>query len=199
MSGFKNFVLRGNLVDFAVAVIIAIAFGTVVTTFTEWLTGLMPDSADKVFGTDKASFGAFLNAVIAFLILAAVVYFFVVVPYNNTFRRFVVNPVLRGFYALWKLRGKGLGFTEFRYAKAEMDRFLRNTDFEVLRVEPDDFLSPWNKGLFVDLCDVGSFVHHEHKPPFEFGRFGSRVIATIQSAGLWHSCAGIFYVARARK
>ena len=80
-----------------------------------------------------------------------------------------------------------------------MDRFLHNTAFEVLRVEPDDFFRPWNKGLFVDLCDVGSFVHHEHKPPFEFGRFGNAVISTLQSVGLWHSCAGIFYVARARK
>jgi ubiquinone/menaquinone biosynthesis C-methylase UbiE len=126
-------------------------------------------------------------------------FFFVVVPFNNTFRRLVVNPTLRAFYALWHARGKGLGFTEFRYSKTEMDGFLRATAFDVLRVEPDDFFLPWTKGLFVDLCDVGSFVHHEHKPPFEFGPFGQRVIRTIQSAGLWHSCAGIFYVTRARK
>jgi SAM-dependent methyltransferase len=125
--------------------------------------------------------------------------FFVVVPFNNSFRRFVVNPTLRAFYALWAVRGKQLGFTEFRYTKAEMDGFLRATNFETLRVEPDDFFLPWSKGLFVDLCDVGSFVHFEHKPPFEFGRFGRTVIQTIQSAGLWHSCAGIFYVTRARK
>lgn len=125
--------------------------------------------------------------------------FFVVVPFNNTFRRLVVNPTLRAFYALWALRGKGLGFTEFRYTKAEMDGFLRATDFEVLRVEPDDFFPPWNKGLFVDVCDVGSFVHYEHKPPFEFGPRGRTLIGAIQRAGLWHSCAGIFYVTRARK
>jgi large conductance mechanosensitive channel len=81
MSGFKNFVLKGNLVDLAVAVIIGVAFGTVVTTFTEWLTGLMPSSMDNLFSTEVGSFGNFLNAVIAFLILAAVVYFFVVVPF----------------------------------------------------------------------------------------------------------------------
>ena len=56
-------------------------------------------------------------------------------------------------------------------------------------VEPDDFFLPWTKGLFVDLCDVGSFVHYEHKPPFEFGRAGRTSSGTIQSAGLWHSCA----------
>src|SRR5439155_1327667 len=125
--------------------------------------------------------------------------FLVVVPFNNTFRRLVVNPTLRLFYALWRLRGKELGFTEFRYRPEEMDGFLRRTDFEIARVVPDDYLLPWSKGLFVDLCDVGSFVHYEHKPPYEFGRFGQTVARTIQRAGMWGSCEGIFYVARARK
>ncbi len=83
MSGFKNFVLRGNLVDLAVAVIIGTAFGTVVTTFTNWLTAQMPASVENIFTNKENTFGAFLNAVIAFLILAAVVYFFVVVPYTK--------------------------------------------------------------------------------------------------------------------
>jgi SAM-dependent methyltransferase len=125
--------------------------------------------------------------------------FFVVVPFNNTFRRLVVNPTLRAFYGLWALRGRPLGFTEFRYTKAEMDGFLRRTDFEVVKVLPDDYFLPWSKGLFVDLCDVGSFVHYEHKPPYEFGRFGTTVARTIQSLGVWHSCEGIFYVTRAKK
>jgi SAM-dependent methyltransferase len=125
--------------------------------------------------------------------------FFMVVPYNNAFRRLVVNPALRAFYALWKLRGKELGFTEFRYRKDETDGFLTRSNFEIMRVEPDDYFLPWSKGLFVDLCDVGSFVHFEHKPPYEFGRFGQGVVRTIQSIGLWHSCEGIFYVSRARK
>ena len=83
MSGFKNFILRGNLVDIAVAFIIGLAFAAVVTTFTNWLTGLMPDSASNVFSNEANSFGAFLNAVISFLILAAVVYFAVVMPYTK--------------------------------------------------------------------------------------------------------------------
>ena len=78
MSGFKAFILRGNLVDLAVAVIIGTAFGAVVTTFTQWLTAQMPDSAKDIFENTPNSFGAFLNAVVAFLILAAVVYFAVV-------------------------------------------------------------------------------------------------------------------------
>ena len=83
MTGFKNFILRGNLVDLAVAVIIGTAFGTVVTTFTNWLTAQLPKEATKVFTNSPNSFGAFMNAVIAFLILAAVVYFFVVMPYTK--------------------------------------------------------------------------------------------------------------------
>lgn len=88
MSGFRAFVLKGNLVDLAVAVIIGVAFGAVVTTFTEWLTGLMPDTASNLFSTEPQSFGAFLNATISFLILAAVVYFFVVKPYMAAKERF---------------------------------------------------------------------------------------------------------------
>ncbi len=83
MTGFKNFLLRGNLVDLAVGVIVGLAFAAVVSTFTNWLTGLMPDAVDNLFSNDKNSFGAFLNAVVAFVIMAAVVYFFVVVPYTK--------------------------------------------------------------------------------------------------------------------
>lgn len=88
MTGFKNFLLRGNLIEIAVAFIVGAAFGTVVKTFTEWLTGLMPDSTNNIFGTDPQSFGAFLNAVVAFVLVAAVVYFFVVVPYTKAKERF---------------------------------------------------------------------------------------------------------------
>jgi len=124
---------------------------------------------------------------------------FVVVPFNNTFRRYVVNPILMGLWQLWKWRGRGLGFTEFRYAKSEMEGFLRRTNFDVVDVRPDDFIPPWSKGLFCDLCDVGCFVRYEPKPPYEFGRLGRTIAALIRSAGVWHSCGGIFFVTRARK
>lgn len=83
MSGFKNFLLRGNLVDLAVAVIIGTAFGAVVTTLTAWLTEQLPDSTSEYFSNQENSFGAFLNAVISFVILAAVVYFLIVLPYTK--------------------------------------------------------------------------------------------------------------------
>lgn len=88
MSGFKNFVLRGNLVDLAVAVIIGTSFATVVSTFTAWLTGQLGTADDPLFSTAEGSFGNFLNAVISFLILAAVVYFFVVMPYTRAKEKF---------------------------------------------------------------------------------------------------------------
>lgn len=87
MTGFRNFVLKGNLVEIAVGLIMALAFATVVNAFTAWLTSLLPDAADEVF-SDTTYFGAFMNAVIAFILLAAVVYFFVVVPYTKAKERF---------------------------------------------------------------------------------------------------------------
>jgi large conductance mechanosensitive channel len=86
MSGFKNFLLRGNLVELAVAFIMGAAFATVVTAFTAWITSLFPGSA-AAFDNDEP-LGAFLNALIAFILLAAVVYFFIVVPYTKAKERY---------------------------------------------------------------------------------------------------------------
>lgn len=88
MSGFKNFLLRGNLIEVAVAFIMATAFASVVSTFIAWLTAQLPKSASNVFSNDPNSFGAFLNAVISFVLIAAVVYFLVVVPYTKAKARF---------------------------------------------------------------------------------------------------------------
>ncbi len=92
MSGFKNFLLRGSLVDLAVAVIIGTAFGAVITTFTAWLTSQMPKSASEYFSNEANTFGAFLNAVISFVIMAAVVYFLVVLPYTKAKERYFPSP-----------------------------------------------------------------------------------------------------------
>ena len=88
MSGFKAFILKGNLIEIATGLIMALAFATVVSTFTEWLTGLLPDTGSELFSTEEQSFGAFLNALISFLIMAAVVYFFIVLPYTKAKERF---------------------------------------------------------------------------------------------------------------
>lgn len=88
MSGFKKFLLQGNLVDIAVGFIIATAFGAVVTTFVAWLTAQMPATASEIFVDEKNSFGAFLNALISFVLLAAVAYFLIVLPYTKAKERF---------------------------------------------------------------------------------------------------------------
>jgi large conductance mechanosensitive channel len=91
LKGFRDFILRGNVVDLAVAVIIGVAFGAVVTSLTKDIimqfvaaTAHTPDFSNlavSVRGT-PIKYGNFLNAVINFLIVAGVIYFFVVVPLN---------------------------------------------------------------------------------------------------------------------
>jgi large conductance mechanosensitive channel len=88
MNGFKNFLLRGNLVDLAVAVIIGAAFAAVVTSFTAWLTASLPATEKAFDGTELGDGGFFANTVISFVILAAVVYFLVVVPYTRVRDRY---------------------------------------------------------------------------------------------------------------
>ncbi len=88
MSGFRNFVLRGSLVEIAVGLIMAVAFASVVSTFVAWLTDLLPDSMSDIFSNVPNSFGAFLNAVLSFLLIGAVVYFFVVMPYTRAKEKF---------------------------------------------------------------------------------------------------------------
>lgn len=90
ITEFKEFVLRGNIIDLAVAVIIGVAFGKIVTAFTtDIITPLigLPGKVDlsnlntTIHGA-KFGFGDFLNTLISFIILAAVVFFFVVKPLN---------------------------------------------------------------------------------------------------------------------
>ena len=96
MSGFKNFILRGNLVDLAVAFIMAAAFASVVTA----TVGLIMDLIGKVGGTpdfsdyewEGISIGVWLTAVISFLIISAVVYFFIVKPYTMAKERYFPSP-----------------------------------------------------------------------------------------------------------
>lgn len=93
LKGFRDFVLRGNVLDMAVGIIIGGAFGTVVTSlvkdvFTPFIGDLVgkPDFAAIQFY--HVMIGNFLNAVIAFLLVAAAVYFFIVVPANALMARF---------------------------------------------------------------------------------------------------------------
>jgi large conductance mechanosensitive channel len=97
MSGFRKFLLRGNVIDLAIAVVIGAAFGTLIAVFTSsFITPLIaaiggkPDFSSLYFTINgsKFSYGLFVNALIAFLILAAVIYFFVVAPVNRMMERY---------------------------------------------------------------------------------------------------------------
>jgi large conductance mechanosensitive channel len=91
LQGFKQFLLRGNVVDLAVAVVLGAAFGAVITALVkDLLTPLIgalvgqPDFSAWMFTINGSRFliGDFLNAVISFLLIAAAVYLFIVVPVN---------------------------------------------------------------------------------------------------------------------
>jgi large conductance mechanosensitive channel len=93
---FKAFLLRGNMVDLAVAVVIGLAFGAVITALVkDLITPLIaalvgkPDFAGLTFTINNSVFryGDFLNAVISFVLIAAAVFFFVVVPVNRLMAR----------------------------------------------------------------------------------------------------------------
>jgi large conductance mechanosensitive channel len=87
LSGLKDFLLRGNLIELAVAVIMGTTFGAVVKAFTD----LLLDIIGKFFGTPNfsqislvgISLGAFLSALFTFVLTGLVIYFFVIVPYNR--------------------------------------------------------------------------------------------------------------------
>ena len=89
MKGFRTFLLRGNVIDLAVAVVIGAAFGAVVAAFVKDLItpllaaiGGKPDFSGLFFTINNSRFlyGDFINALIVFLIIAAVVYFLIVAP-----------------------------------------------------------------------------------------------------------------------
>lgn len=101
MTGFKKFLLRGNLVDLAVAVVIGAAFGALVVALVKDLItpllGAIGGKADFsmlsfTINNSKFLYGDFLNALIAFVILAVVIYFFVVAPFSSLLERFKPTP-----------------------------------------------------------------------------------------------------------
>lgn len=97
LTGFKNFILKGNVVDLAVAVVIGAAFGAVVTALVQSV--LMPFIAALVrspnfdsfavvtLNGNDIKFGVLLTAIVNFLLVAAAIYFIIVVPMNKMIER----------------------------------------------------------------------------------------------------------------
>jgi len=101
LSGFKQFILRGNVIDMSVGVVIGAAFGAVVTAFTkDLLTPFIaaivgkPDFSAMNFTINGTAFpfGDLINAIVSFLLVAAAVYFFVVTPLNALVARMRKAP-----------------------------------------------------------------------------------------------------------
>jgi len=89
-SGFREFIMRGNVVELAVAVVIGVAFGAVITSFVgDILTPLLGvfglpnfENLAVTVGTAELRYGLFLNALLSFLLVALAIYFFVIRPIN---------------------------------------------------------------------------------------------------------------------
>jgi len=103
LKEFRDFVLRGNVVELAVAVVIGAAFGALVTAFvSSFITPLIaaiggkPDFSALAFTINgsKFTYGLFINALIAFLIIAAVIFFLVVRPLNALMARLRPEPAV---------------------------------------------------------------------------------------------------------
>lgn len=101
MKGFRTFLLRGNVIDLAVAVVIGAAFGAVVSAFVKDLItpllaaiGGKPDFSALFFTINNSKFlyGDFINALVAFVIIAAVIYYLVVLPMNTLIARARKEP-----------------------------------------------------------------------------------------------------------
>ncbi len=101
LNDFKAFLMRGNVVDLAVAVVLGVAFGAVVTSLVEdLLTPVIaaiigkPDFSSLTFEVNDSTFryGSFINALISFIMVAAAIFFFVVIPYNALMARMRKEP-----------------------------------------------------------------------------------------------------------
>jgi len=101
LKGFRAFLLRGNVIDLAVAVVIGAAFGSVVTAFVKDLVtpliaaaGGKPDFSGLFFTVNGSRFlyGEFLNALLAFLLIAVVIFYFVILPINALVARSRKEP-----------------------------------------------------------------------------------------------------------
>jgi len=97
LKGFGQFLMRGNVVDLAVAVVIGAAFGSIVTALVkDLITPLIaaifgkPDFAAIAFTINNSKFpiGDFINAVVTFILVASAIYFFVILPMNAVTARF---------------------------------------------------------------------------------------------------------------
>ncbi len=97
LKGFRNFIARGNVLDLAVGVIIGAAFGSIVDSLVKDLItpiiGMMGGTPDfSALKIGAINIGNFINAVIAFLIKAAGLYFLIILPFNRFAKKLAATP-----------------------------------------------------------------------------------------------------------
>jgi large conductance mechanosensitive channel len=100
-SGFRQFIARGNVLDLAVGVIVGAAFGAIVDSlvkdvFTPAIGAVIGQPDFSAWKVGAINIGNFINAIIAFLLKAAAVYYFIVVPFNSFAARYMPPPPAPG-------------------------------------------------------------------------------------------------------
>lgn len=93
IKGFRDFIFRGNVIDLAVGIVIGAAFGSLVNSFVENLimspiAALFGEPSFDAMTLGPFQYGAFLTALVQFLLIATAIYFAVVLPVNSFMRRF---------------------------------------------------------------------------------------------------------------
>lgn len=125
----------------------------------------------------------------------------VAVPYNNPFRRLLINHLRR--FRDWQKRRRGfvLNFAEYRFSAAELRGFLVDAGFEVLSMHADDFTPPLGKGLWVDSSSffgyrVGMWDMAPGRNRWELNRRGRLMQAAGNAVSPWTTAGGVLAVAR---
>src|SRR5262245_19248184 len=120
------------------------------------------------------------------------------VPFNNLFRRLVVNHLQRWIDRRRRRLGMSLGFAEYRFTKRELRRFLRQAGFEVLAVYPNDLLPPKVMGLWVDYDNlvVNPLTDTEPKRLFIMTGWKGRVARALVRLVPWLVCGEVVFIAR---
>jgi SAM-dependent methyltransferase len=123
------------------------------------------------------------------------------VPYNNPWRRLVMNPLLdyvteKRRRASWKL-----GFAEYRFSRPEVRGFLQQSGFRVVSAHPNDLRAPKNMGLWVDYNNFFMNPFHRLDPRdlFILPGWRGKIAAALVRWAPWLVCGEVIFVARARK
>jgi SAM-dependent methyltransferase len=135
------------------------------------------------------------------------------VPYNNLWRRMVVNRLHSARNMLRRRRGVQLEFCEYRFSRAEVERFLTDAGFAVVEMHPADMNPPRSMGLYVDAHDLfgyepismgnvaeGSFLLRvlvSHSQDRELSRIGRALAAAFRRVSPWFACGMVLCIATA--